>query len=72
MVQGVTKRRSSRNTCQPSRYRAGSDLPTEFQDLVHTAAQVPHAQHSEGPRGTTAPNGTAPSDYPVTAQRYPK
>ena len=56
----VTKRRSSRNTCQPSRYRAGSDLPTEFQDLVHTAAQV------------RLPNGTAPSDYPVTAQRYPK
>eukprot|EP00964_Phaeocystis_antarctica_P098817 scaffold64777_cov62-Phaeocystis_antarctica.AAC.5 len=34
----VTKRRSGRSTGQPSRYRAGSDLPTEFQDLVHTAA----------------------------------
>lgn len=51
MVEGVTKRRSSRNTCQPSRYRAGSDLPTEFQDLVHTAAQVRHPQHSRRSKG---------------------
>ena len=46
MVAPAVTRRSSRNTCQPSRYRAGSDLPTEFQDLVHTAAQVQHPQHS--------------------------
>ena len=31
-------RRSTRTFGQPSRYRAGSDLPTEFQALVHTAA----------------------------------